>query len=165
MGLNKNFGTDPKRESEGAWFELDEDTKVKLRRAGGGNKEYEKLHTKLLQPHMRRLRMTQGTRIPPGLEEPLKEIQRMCYAKTIIVGWQTKVGSQWYDGIEPYTLNEEDAPEAVPYENSSELLPVTEKNLMKLLKDYPEAFTTILELCADASAFKDDMLEAMEGNS
>jgi hypothetical protein len=82
MGLNKNFGTDPKRESEGAWFELDEDTKVKLRRAGGGNKEYEKLHTKLLQPHMRRLRMTQGKRIPPGLEEPLKEIQRVCYART-----------------------------------------------------------------------------------
>jgi hypothetical protein len=27
---------------------------------------------------------------------------------------------------------------------------------LKLLKDYPEAFTTILELCADASAFKDE---------
>jgi len=165
MGLNSNFGTAPHKEAEGSWFELDEETKVKLRRAGGGNKEYEKLHTKLLQPHMRRLRMTQGTRIPPGLEEPLKEIQRICYARTVIAGWQTKVNGQWCDGIEPYKLNETDAPEAVPYENSSELLLVTEKNLVKLLKDYPEAFVIIMELCGEATAFKDDMLEAMEGNS
>ena len=165
MGLNSNFATDPKKESTGEWFELDEETKVLLRRAGGGNKEYEKLHTKLLQPHMRRLRMTQGTRIPPGLEEPLKEIQRICYARTIILGWKTKVDGQWCDGIEPYTLTEDGAPKAVKYSEASELLPVTEKNLSNLLKDYPEAFTTIMELCADASAFKDEALEAMEGNS
>jgi hypothetical protein len=165
MGLNSNFGTDPKRESEGTWFELDEETKVRLRRAGGGNKEYDKLHSKLLEPHMRRLRMAGGKRIPPGLEEPLKEIQRVCYARTVIAGWQTKVNGQWCDGIEPYELNDEEAPEAIPYETASDLLPVTEKNLAKLLKDYPEAFTTILELCADASAFKDEGLESMEGNS
>jgi len=164
MGLCSNFGTSPTREAEGAWFELDEDTKVKLRRAGGGNKDYDKLHAKLLQPHMQRLRMARGLRIPSGLEEPLKEIQRTCYARTIIVGWQTKVDGEWCDGIEPYRLNEDDAPVGIPYQSASELLPVTEKNLVKLLKDFPEAFTTILELCADATAFKDEALEVMEGN-
>ena len=114
---------------------------------------------------MRRLRMAHGKRIPPGLEEPLKAIQRTCYSRTVIVGWQTKVNGEWCDGIEPYTLNEEGAPEAVPYEDASELLPVTEKTLTKLLEDYPEAFTTIMELCGDAAAFKDEMLEIMEGNS
>jgi len=165
MGLNSNFGTDPAREADGAWFELDEDTKVKLRRAGGGNKEYDKLHSKLLQPHMRRLRLAHGNRIPPGLEEPLKAIQRTCYARTVVAGWQTKVNEQWCDGIEPYTLNDEGAPIATPYEEASELLPITEKNLTKLLEDYPEAFTTIMELCGEAAAFKDEMLEIMEGNS
>jgi hypothetical protein len=165
MGLNSNFGTAPHKEAEGAWFELDEDTKVKLRRAGGGNKDYDKLHTKLLQPHMRRLRLAQGTRIPPGLEEPLKAIQRMCYARAVIVGWKTMVDGQWCDGIEPYELNDEGAPVAVPYEGAAGLLPVTEKSIVKLLEDYPEAFVTIMELCGDATAFKDDMLEAMEGNS
>lgn len=165
MSLSSSFGTDPQKEADGAWFELDEDTKVRLRRAGGGNKEYDKLHTQLLQPHMRRLRMGAGTKIPPGLVEPLKAISRMCYARTVIVGWQTKVDDQWCDGIEPYELNDDGAPVAVPYENAEGLLKVTESNLLKVLEDYPEAFTTIMELCADASAFKDEMLEIMEGNS
>lgn len=165
MGLNSNFGTAPHKEAEGAWFELDEDTKVKLRRAGGGNKEYDKLHSKLLEPHMRRLRMAHGKRIPPGLEEPLKAIQRTCYSRTVIVGWQTKVNGEWYDGIEPYQLNDDGAPVAVPYEEASDLFPVTEKTIAKALEDYPEALLTIMELCGDATAFKDEMLEAMEGNS
>jgi len=165
MGLNSNFGTDPAREAEGAWFELDEDTKVCLRRAGGGNKEYDKLHSKLIEPHLRRLRLVQGRKIPPGLEEPLKAIRRTCYARTVIVGWQTKVDEQWCDGIEPYSLNDAGAPVAIPYEDASGLLPVTEKTLCKLLEDYPEAFVLIMELCGEASAFKDEVLEVMEGNS
>lgn len=165
MGLSSSFGTDPQKEADGAWFELDEETKVCLRRAGGGNKEYDKLHTKLLQPHMRRLRIGGGTKIPPGLVEPLKAVSRMCYARTVIAGWQTKVNGQWCDGIEPYELNDDGAPVAVAYDGAASLLKITESNLLKVLEDYPEVFTTIMELCGDAAAFKDEMIEAMEGNS
>ena len=165
MGLNDSFGTDVKSEAEGTWFELDGETKVRLRRAGGGNKDYDKLHSQLLQPHMRRLRLAGGNKIPPGLEEPLKQIQRVCYARAVIVGWQTKIDGQWCDGIEPYELNDEGSPVAVKLEGAEGLLNVTEKNLTKLLEDYAEAFVVIQELCGDATSFKEEVLEAMEGNS
>lgn len=165
MGLNRSFGTDPAAEKEGAWFEFDDETRVKLRRAGGGNKEYDKLHSKLMEPHMRRLRMTKGLKIPPGLEEPLRQIQRTCYARTVIVDWQTKIDGEWWSGIEPYEVDEEGRPRPVEFEGKDALLRCTEANMVTLLKDYPEAFNMILELCGEAEGFRTDLEEAVEGNS
>lgn len=165
MGLNRNYATAPKAEQDGAWFELDEDTKVLLCRAGGANKEYDKLHTELLQPYMKRLKMGSGNKIPPALVEPLKAISRMCYARAVIKGWKTRVNGEWCDGIEPYTLNEDGACVAVPFETADDLLPVTEKVLLKVIEDYGEVFADIMELCGEADSFRAEALEAMEGNS
>jgi len=165
MGLNSNYATNPKAEAEGCWFELDETTKVLLRRAGGANKEYDTTHTELLQPYMRRLKVGAGGKIPPGLVEPLKAVSRLTYARSVIKGWQTKVNGEWQDGIEPYTVDEEGACEAAPLETAADLMPVTEKNILKLLENYPEVYTDILEICSEADAFRAEELEVMEGNS
>lgn len=165
MGLNSNYATAPKAEEDGAWFELDDDTKVLLRRAGGANKEYDKLHSQMLQPYMRRLNVGGRTKIPPSLVEPLKAISRTCYARTVLKGWQTKVDGEWCDGIEPYTVDEYGACVAVPFDSSADLFPVTEKTLTKVLEDYPEVFADIMELCGEADSFRTEALEIMEGNS
>lgn len=165
MGLNSNYGTDPVAEAEGIWLELDGETKVKIRRAGGGNKEYENLHSKMLEPYQSRLRMVGKGKIPKSLEGPLKDIVKTCYARTVVVGWQTKIGETWHDGIEPYKLDDKGRTVGVPYEGADELIPVTEASIKKLLTDYPEVFTDILEFCGEAAVFKAQNLEAMEGNS
>ena len=152
MGL-KDFGTNKGNEKDGLWFEVDDEIQVKLRRAGGGNKAFEKMTEALLKPQRRRLASGNLS------VDKIREINRECFLKTVICGWRTLVNGTWCDGITPWKEEEDGTMVVEEVEDASDLLPVSPENLRKVLQDFPELFDLLTRLADDASAFREESLK------
>ena len=94
----------------------------------------------------------------------MQEITIACFVDTVISGWQTSINEQWCDGIEPYEMKD-DGPVPKDYAAAEDLLPVNAENLKKVLADFPDAFKFIVDICDDASAFREGLLEEDTKNS
>lgn len=51
MDLNKAFGTNPDKETEGVWVDLDDGARIKLARAGSSNKAFTSYLQRLQRQH------------------------------------------------------------------------------------------------------------------
>jgi hypothetical protein len=169
MGLFKEFATDQRNETEGVWVELGDTVRLKLKRAGGANKDFENMQTEKMKPFQRRIRASGGS-IPNNLLSAMRKINLECFVSTVICGWQTKMKEDgkavWVDGIEGFKVDEETGKRsAIEINEPSDLWPVTEANMRKALEELPDFFDVVADFASDAAAFREEGLEAMEGNS
>lgn len=81
LDIFAKYATDPDREVEGEWFDLDEGARVLVARSG--NRRYAKLLSKLYERHRKVLEL--GTDESEGRSE---EIMIDVMAETILLGWE-----------------------------------------------------------------------------
>lgn len=135
MSLYKQFKTDNSLEKEGILLEYGENSKgkpiaIRIARAGGANKAYEKRMEIRVKPYRRQI---QNEIIETALvEKIIKEV----YAETIVLGWE----------------NVED-------ENGNDM-EFSAENCLKLFDDLPDLFRDIQEQSQRAALFRQEVREA-----
>ncbi len=135
MSLYKQFKTDNSLEKEGILLEYGENSKgkpitIRIARAGGANKAYEKRMEIRVKPYRRQI---QNEIIETALVE---KIIKQVYAETIVLGWE----------------NVED-------ENGNDM-EFSVENCLKLFDDLPDLFRDIQEQSQRAALFRQEVREA-----
>lgn len=134
MSLYKTFKTDPSLETSGVDLnyganESGEQIIIRIARAGGANKAYEKALANKIRPIKRQIQT--GT----VAEATLKEIMREVYAETVILGWE---------GVE---------------DENGDPLPFTSENAKKLFVDLPDLFSDIQGQAQEIAIFRTDVMD------
>lgn len=134
MSLYKQFKTDGNVEQTGVVLEYGENDdgsviSIRIARAGGANKAYEKLMEAEVKPYRR---MIQNETIENAV---VQRILRKVIAKTVVLGWE----------------NVQD--------ESGKPIPFTVENCIKLFEDLPDLFKDIQEQSQRAALFRQDILE------
>jgi hypothetical protein len=136
MSLYKKFATDENAEAgEGIVLDYGDGVKIRIHRAGGGNKAFARILEAKTKPYRRQI--DNGTIDQDVMRRLMAEI----YAKSVIIGWE---------GV----TDEDDHP-----------LAFTEENVVKVLLDLPDLFRDIQEAASNAALFRADANAAVEGNS
>lgn len=135
MSLYKQFKTDNSLEKEGIVLEYGENSKgkpiaIRIARAGGANKAYEKRMEIRVKPYRRQI---QNETMESALVE---RIVKEVYAETVVIGWEN---------VEDENGN--------PMEFSVE-------NCIKLFDDLPDLFRDIQEQSQRAALFRAEVREA-----
>jgi hypothetical protein len=147
MGLKKQFKTDEKLETEGIVLDYG-DTRIRIARAGGANKRYVKLLSRLTKP-LRRAIATESLG-----DEQANDIMRVAFAKEVVLGWETKVGDKWISGVDPQDAGVD----------GTDLLPANADNYVKVFENLPDLFTDIQQQAAASTLFRAELDEAELGN-
>lgn len=145
--LRNALKTSPKLERDGIWLEQG-NTKVKLRRAGGSNTEYNAAMAKIATEHGRALKLN----LMP--DDKANAMLHEVYAEHVVVAWQTLVTGEdgkevWADGIEQ--------------EGTDKLAPVTLENVVAYWKDVPEWFATCKETAESHQGFREALIAHIAG--
>jgi len=142
MSLYEDFKTSDVLETSGVRFE-NATYAYTLARSGGANKRFNKLFERLARPYRRQ--MDNGT-----LDNAVAErLMRIVYARTVVLGWQTRVDEEWVDGIQ---LEE------------GSIVPATEDVLIEVFTELPDLFTQITEDAKSLAFFRQAGLEEDSGN-
>ena len=83
MSLYDKFETDPQSEKDGVWLDYG-DFRVRISRAGGANKDYQKKLDRLTRPHRRAIATDS---LDPAVSRTLL---RRAYASAVIKDWESK---------------------------------------------------------------------------
>lgn len=139
MNLYQQFKTDSNAETGGIDLNYGENSKgqpilIKIARAGGSNKKYQKVIAELSRPHRRSI---QSETLPPEKSDALL---RKAFARSVVLGWS---------GVE-------DA-EGKPMDYS-------EENVEKLFKDLPDLFADVREQANSSALFRAEILETTAKN-
>lgn len=156
MGLYKALQTDADIEKEGVYIsyyddEGDDLCRVRVARAGGANKAFDKAMNAALKKHKKLLDASSiGS-------EKNKAVMRQLYADNVITAWETakrdesnkvvldeKGNTVWIEGIESPT---------------GELLPFTSENVVKTLKNLPKIYTDVALMSNNDEAYRKDIQE------
>jgi len=140
--LRKMFETDKNVEKEGVIVEYAPGVEIRIARAGGGNKRFAKVLSRLARPYRRAI---QTETIDP---EILLGIFRKAYAKTIILDWT---------GLTKDLLTHDDADAETSLEFNAE-------NALSLLEEQPNLFADIQQASDNIALYRQDILEADSGN-
>lgn len=143
MGLYASFQTNPEYERDGIWLDYGS-FRIRLRFAGGSNKQYNSLMEVMTKPYRRAIE--QGV-FP---EDRMRDILRTVYAKTMVADWETEVSGEMKKGIEG---------------PNGELLPVTEANLIMTFENLPNIFLDLVQQASVIGNYRMADLEADSGNS
>lgn len=152
MGLKSQFYTDVLLETKGVVIDYGKD-RIRIARAGGSNKRYEKL----LERKTRHIRRALGV---PGAvsNDESNAIMREVFAETVVLGWEVNKGTEtvpkWEKGIDPV-----DAGEAV-----GKLLPVTVENIVKVFLYIPDLLIDLQQQALLGKLFNQEIDEASAGN-
>jgi hypothetical protein len=138
MSLYKQFKTDESIERTGVLLEYGEtdDGKpicIRIARAGGGNKAFERRMEAESKPYRRQL---QNETID---SKQLMKILRKVYSETVVIGWEN--------------VRYESGP------NAGKDIPFTPENCAQLFTDLPDLFTDIQEQSRRAALFRVQELE------
>lgn len=129
MSLYKMFQTNVKAESEGVTLDYGEGVKIRIARAGGGNKAYLRAVEAFARKHRRQIQLD-------ALSEELgRKILQEIVATTIILGWE---------GV----TDREGKPMAF-----------TKDNALKLFADLPDLFTDVYQQAQNAALFREHIME------
>lgn len=131
-GMYKQFGTNKNLERTGVAIDYGP-FRVTIARAGGSNKDFDKLIEAKTKPFRRAIQTNTIER------EKVISIAREAFAQTCIKNWETKVDGEWKVGIE--------APDG-------SLLPMTYENILKTLEALPDLFTDLQEQAASVALFQ-----------
>jgi len=124
MSLYKKFATDPSVESDGVVLDYGDGCRIRVRRAGGANKEYIKALEKFSRSHRFQI---QSNRI--SFDES-RRILVEIYASTIVLGWE---GVTDKDGKD---------------------LPFSRENCIQLFQDLPDLFQDVQDQAGNAAIFR-----------
>lgn len=146
MSAYSQFATNPELEKSGVI--LDYGTYyLRIARAGGANKVFEKAMKRLFDPHRRAI---QTETMPPAKFESL---MRQAYAEAVVVGWGYKKDvedAKFIDGKF----------EALDGEGEEVVLDFSVDNVVKVLADLPELFRDVQEQATKINLFKQDIRKA-----
>jgi len=131
--LKKMFSTDKNIEKEGVILDYG-DFKVKIARAGGANKSYQKLFERLTKPHRRAIETETIN------EKLLGKIMHEVYAKTVVLDW-----------------------EGVTDDNGDEL-PFTSETCIEMFQEMPDFYVDIFNQSNKIALFKQEVKETDEKN-
>lgn len=153
MPLSKTFKTDEKHETQGVILDYG-DTRIRIARAGGANKEFAKKLDHKTKPYRRAIQS--GALDIERAGDILKEV----YAETVVLDWQTKQGVgengnfTFTRGIDPIDLGKP----------SGDLLPPTPENIVAVFKNLPDLFLDIQQQAQSTALFRAELDEAAAGN-
>lgn len=152
MSMYKQLQTDPALEKKGV--ETNYGTfRVTLARAGGANKQYERLLEARTQPHRRAMK-TENMDNDVALE-----IMRGVYADSIILHWETKnTDGQWVVGIEA-PPKKDDKGNPVYDDSPLEILPYTRENVIQTMETLPEVLNWFVEDANKLALYRVQFLE------
>jgi hypothetical protein len=128
MSVYSAFKTDKTLEEAGIWLNYG-DFKIKIARAGGGNKRFENSCKNRLKGYERALQ------IGALSNDKANELMQEIYAESVILDWE---------GVEDEQGNQ---------------LEFNKANVVKVLKDLPELFKDIEENSKKIALFRQDVLE------
>lgn len=103
---------------------------IRIARAGGSNKAFDKVFARLTKPYKR---LIQADMLDPKVGQRL---MREAYAETVILGWEN-------------VQNSEDA-----------FLEFTKENVIELFEELPDLFTDVVTQANTAALFRAELIEA-----
>ena len=140
MSLRKAYQTDLDLETDGIEYEPVEGVIIKIARAGGANKKYERVMESLTQPHRRKI---QRDDLDP---EVAMSIAQKAFARAVVLDWS---------GVTYDDLGDDRGEVTAPYSPT---------NCELLFKQLPDIFTEIREIANNAVMFRRKELEEDAGN-
>jgi len=156
MGLNAQFKTDKSMETKGIIIDYGKD-RVRVARAGGANKKYEKMLERKTQ-HMRR-----ALAVGAISNDQSNSILREVFSETVILGWEVNTGTEtvpkWEKSIDPVDAGME--PSIKP---NKALLPVTPENIRKVFLHLPDLFVDIQQQAQVGALYRQEINEGSAGN-
>lgn len=141
--MREMFQTDDRTEREGVWLDYG-DFRIRVSRAGGSNKRYQKALEEESRQHRRAIDL--------GImdNDLAEDLLRRVYAKTVVRGWQVKdEQGEWQDGIEA---------------EDGSLMPVTEENVLATFRELPDLFADVQEQASRIALFRAKAREEASGN-
>jgi len=143
MSMYQQFKTNEADEKNGVWIDYGE-FRVRIARAGGANKDFQKALERLARPFRRAI----ATDSLPA--EKAEEMLRAAYAKAVIRAWETKVDGEFMPGIE--------SPEG------GDLLEPNEENILATLQALPDLYADLKDQAGSWALFKSALREEASGN-
>lgn len=140
------FKTDKGLEQAGVYLDYGK-FRVKVARAGGSNKAFARLLEAKLRPYQRAIKTET---IDPELAE---KIMLDVYARTVVVGWETKVEKDGKEEWQPLLQNAQ-----------GDLVKPSPEAIAELFKALPDLFADIQEQTNKAAIFREAVLETNAGN-
>lgn len=135
-----NFKTSRNVEMEGVILE-DPNFEVRIRRAGGANKAYEKQLEAALRPYRRSIDMGNVD------NEQANKLLAPVFARTIIVSWAAKdAEGEMQDGM-------------IHDPKTGELVEATQETIVEALNTFPELFSWIRTQASNTALFLDSVIE------
>lgn len=139
MSLYTQFGTDSNLETSGILLQYGQNSQgkdicIRIARAGGNNKQYQKRMETLIKPYRRQI---QNETISNDLMEKLVQ---QAFAETVVLGWENVEGK---DG---------------------KSLEFNVDNCIALFKDLPDLFKDIQDQAQRSALFKAEVLETESKN-
>lgn len=147
--MYEQFATDEDREKSGVWLDYGP-YRVKIARAGGANKDYQKALERLSRKYRHQIK---AETMDNDLQEKLL---RQVYAQTVILEWESEVGKD-EEGKPIYEAG-------IEQEESKDLLPVTVANVAKTLNNLPPLFEDIQEQAKGIALWRAALKDEISGN-
>lgn len=135
--LRKMFETDHSVEREGVIIQYAEGVEIKIARAGGANRRFGKVMSRLARPHRRAI---QTETIDEGI---LREMFIKAYAQAVILDWT---------GITKDLVTHDDADAATDLEFNQE-------NVEAVLREQPDLFASLMKDADNLAIFRAEVLE------
>ena len=143
-GMREQFKMSESCEQSGVIFDYG-GFRVRMARAGGSNKRYQKAMERETRPLKRAI---QAEALPEG---QANELVRRVFAEAIILDWEVRQEDGTYtQGIE--------GPDG-------DVIPFTKENVIATLEELPELFDELQSAAAKASNYREAVLEADAKNS
>lgn len=140
--LRRMFKTDEVIERKGIWVEYAEGVEILIARAGGANKKFAKVMTRLAKPHRRAIQ-TEAVD-----ESILQAIFLKAYSRAVILDWK---------GITKDIITGDDA-------DAETELTFNEENCVEVLKALPDLFVDLQKASDNISLFRAEVLETDSKN-
>ena len=140
------YATDKELEKGGVWYEPTPDFRVKLRRAGGGNKKYSVMLERLTKPYRRAIQAD-------AMDSTIADsIVIKAFASAVVASWEVKENGEWVQGI----ANPQD-PE--------QIMEFSAENVISVFEQFNDLFLDVKNMAESTSAFREVEREESLGNS
>lgn len=140
MSIYDLYKTDSKLEKDGVpLLFADEELRITIARAGGGNTKYDRIIAANVKPYKRAIQSDLLS------TDKANDILYKTFAESVIVKWETKVDGEFKEGLEL---------EGVPG-----LQPATMPNMVKVFKALPDLFEEIKAEALKVSNFRNMVRE------
>lgn len=150
MSMYKQFETDPELERLGIILDYG-DYRIKIARAGGKNKNFEKTMDRIAKPYRRAL----ATETMDN--DRAEDLMREGYAESVILHWEVVTDRDEKTGERIFTTGLDD-PEGGPP------LPFNKANVLAALIALPDLFADIKEQAVKSALFRKTVQETEAGN-